>query len=161
MRLYFLSCRDRDSDFQSCRDRDSDFQSCQDRDSLRHWFFKVVETETHRDSDFSKLSRPRPIETLIFQSCRDRDSSRTKNFEVVETETHRDWAKVVKSRYSLPDTQNTKVVYFSIGVSRSCRICKFPDGKIFRCSFSHSLYFLHSSLPFFSGSSSIFSPCNH
>ena len=66
MRLYFLSCRDRDSDFQSCRDRDSS----------RLWFFKVVETETHRDSDFLKLSRPRLIETQEYGGCRDRDPSR-------------------------------------------------------------------------------------
>ena len=70
-----------------CRDRDYKYQSCRDQDSSRLWFFKVVETETHRDSDFSKLSRPRLIETLIFQSCRDRDPSRLWFFKVVVTET--------------------------------------------------------------------------
>ena len=43
---------------------------------------KVVKTETHRDSDFSKLLRPRLIETLEFRGCRDRDWAK-----VVETET--------------------------------------------------------------------------
>ena len=65
------------------RDRDSNFQS--------------LETETFRDSDFLRLSRPRLIETKKFLSCRDRDSSRLANLVVVETETHRDWTKVVET----------------------------------------------------------------
>ena len=65
------------------RDRDSNFQS--------------LETETFRDSDFLRLSRPRLIETEKFLSCRDRDSSRLANLVVVETETHRDWTKVVET----------------------------------------------------------------
>ena len=56
-----------------------------------------LETETLRDSNFLKLSRPRLIETKEFFSCRDRDSSRPENLVVVETETHRDWTKVVET----------------------------------------------------------------
>ena len=51
---------------------------------------KVVETETMRDSNFFKLSRPRLFETQNSSSCQDRDQSRLQNFEVVETETNRD-----------------------------------------------------------------------
>ena len=57
-----------------------------------HCFYReVVETETMRDSNFFKLSRPRLFETQNSSSCRDRDQSRLQNFEVVETETNRDW----------------------------------------------------------------------
>ena len=41
---------------------------------------KVVETETHRDFEILRMSRPRLIETLKFCGCRDRDSSRPFRF---------------------------------------------------------------------------------
>ena len=53
----------------------------------------VIETETQT----SKVSRPRLIETKEFPSCRDRDLSRLENLVVVETETHRDWMKIVET----------------------------------------------------------------
>ena len=59
--------------------------------------FQVVETETGRDSEKFKLSRPRLFETGFFQGCRYRDQSRLENLMVVETETDRDWAKVVET----------------------------------------------------------------
>ena len=56
------------------------------RDRDFYNFSLNIETETETENvkvsmsrprlQISKLSRPRPIETLIFQSCRDRDSSR-------------------------------------------------------------------------------------
>ena len=63
--------------------------------SRDQWFGLVIETET--ETQTSKVSRPRLIETKEFPSCRDRDLSRLDNLVVVETETHRDWMKVVET----------------------------------------------------------------
>ena len=63
----------------------------------RPTIFKVVETETSRDLNFSELSIPRLFETIQMNGCRDRDSSRPQKLVVVETETCRDWSKVVET----------------------------------------------------------------
>ena len=59
-----------------------------------------VETETHRDFEILRMSRPKLIETLKFSGCRDRYPS---DLVDIETETSRDLQKVVEteSRYSL------------------------------------------------------------
>ena len=66
-----------------------------DQDHRDQWVGLVIETET--ETQTSKVSRPRLIETKEFPSCRDRDLSRLDNLVVVETETHRDWMKIVET----------------------------------------------------------------
>ena len=66
-----------------------------DQDHRDQWVGLVIETET--ETQTSKVSRPRLIETKEFPSCRDRDLSRLDNLVVVETETHRVWMKIVET----------------------------------------------------------------
>ena len=71
------------------RDRERDFYN----------FSLSIKTETEKRKvsmsrprlQISKLSRPKPIETLIFQSCRDRDSWKLLFLKVVKTKTHQDF----------------------------------------------------------------------
>ena len=69
------------------------------------WYFVDVETETYRDWEIYRMSRPRLIETERFLGCRDRDSLRLRNFLDVETETHRDWKISWMSRLRLIETE--------------------------------------------------------
>ena len=63
----------------------------------RGWYFVDVETETHRDWEIYRMSRPRLIKTEKFLGCRDRDSLRLGNFLDVKTEKFLGWPRFIET----------------------------------------------------------------
>ena len=90
--------RDRDFSFKSLKVIESHQPICFTFVSNQLCFYNYVSISVRfqvRDWKISKLSGPRPNETMNCGSCQDQDSTRPLDIEVFE-ETHRDSAKVVK-----------------------------------------------------------------